>query len=63
MGIIKCWYGVPGHITIAGSQVAHQQLLATEDVQRLKAVIAVVAVVKAAHLRAVHPVIGGIEIQ
>ena len=52
-----------GAINIAGAQVVHQQLLTAEDVQRQEAVMVVVAMEEASLLHAVHPVIGGVEIQ
>src|SRR5690606_34636975 len=41
----------------------HQQLLATEDVQRQKAPIAIVAVEMASLLMPMHPVVGRIEVE
>jgi len=54
---------VPGPVDVARAQVADQQLLATEHIERQKTVIAIVPVEVGSHLRAVHPIIGGVKIQ
>ena len=51
------------HIDVAGPQVGHQQLLAAKDIERQKAPVAIVAVIVAAFLLAVHPVIGGVKVE
>jgi hypothetical protein len=54
---------VMGRIDIAGAQIRDQELLATKDVERQKATIAIVAVVVPAFLLAMDAIIRGIEIE
>ena len=50
-------------IDIARTQIAHQQLLAAQNVKRQKAPVAVVTVKKAPFLLAVNSVVGRVEVE
>ena len=52
-----------GRIDLAGPQVAHQQLIATKDIQRQKTVVIVVAMKEAPFLSAVDRIVRGIKVQ
>jgi hypothetical protein len=52
-----------GAVAIRRAQVAHQQVSATEHIQRQKAVPVIKAVEVAPDLLAMHAVIGGVEVQ
>lgn len=52
-----------GRVDLARAQVADQQLIAAEDVQRQKAVMIVVAMELTALLLAVDRIVGGVEVQ
>ena len=52
-----------GPVDVAGTQVTDQKLFSTENVERQKAVMVIVAMKEAPFLLAVDSVIGGIEIQ
>jgi hypothetical protein len=54
---------VQRRIDVAGPQVAHQQPVAAEHVQRQEAVAVVIAVKEAAFLFSVHGVMRGVEVQ
>ena len=52
-----------GAILAGGAQIAHQQLLATEDIQGQETVAVVVTMKETPLLVAVHRIIGGIEVE
>jgi hypothetical protein len=52
-----------GRIDLAGSQIAHQQLIATQDIQRQNTVVIVVAMEEAPYLVAADRIVRGIKVK
>ena len=52
-----------GLIDVRRPQVADQQLIAAEDIERQKAVVVIIAVEKATLLAAVHRIVRTIEVE
>jgi hypothetical protein len=55
--------GMLGSIDLAGSQITHQQLIATKYIPWQKAVVIVIAVEEATFLAAMDRIIRGIEVE
>jgi hypothetical protein len=54
---------MPGGTTIPGPQIGHQQLFATEHVERQETVVAIVTMKVRTFLPAMHAIIGGVKVE
>ena len=55
--------GMLGAVDVRGPQIADQQLIAAEHIERQKAVMIIIAKEEAAFLAPMHRIIGGIKVQ